>query len=127
MNLVVFQYRSLKTTVTFFSLTVSLLLHLCLFPSATISAPLDSFSHGQVAKHVFALNSFNHGYTWTDNMLRGIDDAFYNYGIKVETYVTFMGMKRIPPTPEYFQMLKESIRDGYKGVSSDATDSRHYS
>jgi len=74
----------------------------------------------QEKKRVFVLNSFNRGYTWTDNMLRGIDDAFSSSGLQVETYVTFMDMKRVPPTPAYFLQLKELIREGYKGVKFDA-------
>ena len=57
-------------------------------------------------KRVFILNSFNRGYIWTDNMLRGIDNAFAGSGITIETYVTFMDMKRIPPTQEYFSELE---------------------
>ena len=75
---------------------------------------------GQEAKQVFVLNSFNRGYPWTDNMLRGIDDVFRSSDLKVETYVTFMDMKRIPPTQHYFSQLKELIREGYKGVRFDA-------
>jgi PAS domain-containing protein len=69
---------------------------------------------------VFILNSFNRGYTWTDNMLRGIDDAFDSSGIKLEQYVVFMDTKRIPPTPQYFSRLKELIRLGYGNVRFDA-------
>jgi PAS domain S-box-containing protein len=81
--------------------------------------PLTSIA-GQESKHVFVLNSFNHGYSWTDNMLRGIDDTFSRSGIKIETYTTFMDMKRIQPTPKNFRQIKESIREGYKGVRFDA-------
>ncbi|MEI7988892.1 MAG: ABC transporter substrate binding protein [Chloroflexota bacterium] len=81
---------------------------------------LDSLAAGQETKRVFVLNSFNRGYSWTDNMLRGIDDSFVRSGIKIETYVTFMDMKRVPPTPQYFVRLKELIKEGYKGVRFDA-------
>jgi PAS domain S-box-containing protein len=88
--------------------------------STPISAVTTPAAAEQETKRVFVLNSFNRGYTWTDNMLRGIDDAFGSSGIKVETYVTFMDMKRIPPTPQYFLQLKGLIQDGYKGVRFDA-------
>jgi len=74
----------------------------------------------QQPKRVFVLNSFNRGYTWTDNMLRGIDDTFTKSGLNIETYVTFMDMKRVPATPQYFSQLKELIRAGYGSVSFDA-------
>ena len=88
---------------------------LCVLLCASIA-----IAASQEAKHVFVLNSFNRGYTWTDNMLRGIDDAFAGSGIKVEQYVTFMDMKRIPATPQYFSCLKELIKEGYKGIRFDA-------
>ena len=81
---------------------------------------LDSLAAGPEPRRVFVLNSFNRGYTWTDNMLRGIDDAFAASGITVETYVTFMDMKRIPPTQSYFSKLKDLIHDGYEGIHFDA-------
>lgn len=71
-------------------------------------------------KRIFILNSFNRGYIWTDNMLRGIDNAFAGSGITIETYVTFMDMKRIPPTQEYFSELENLIKTGYKGIRFDA-------
>ncbi|MEI6702768.1 MAG: ABC transporter substrate binding protein, partial [Deltaproteobacteria bacterium] len=121
MNFDIFQFRSLTTRATLFTLTISLLLFISLLPSAAMSVPLDSVAYaGQEPKRVFVLNSFNRGYSWTDNMLRGIDDVFGSSGVNVETYVTFMDMKRIPPTPQYFQQLKELIREGYRGVRFDA-------
>jgi PAS domain S-box-containing protein len=74
----------------------------------------------QGTKRVFVLNSFNRGYTWTDNMLLGIEDAFTLSGIQVETYTIFMDMKRIPPTPQYFSQLKALIHEGYKDIHFDA-------
>jgi PAS domain S-box-containing protein len=81
---------------------------------------LDSLAAEQEPKRVFVLNSFNREYIWTANMLHGIDDAFGSSGISVETYVTFMDMKRIPSTPQYFSKIKEMIKEGYKGVRFDA-------
>ncbi|MEI6704708.1 MAG: ABC transporter substrate binding protein, partial [Deltaproteobacteria bacterium] len=98
-------------------LTIRIVLLVALIVGLT---SFDSIAAGHETKHVFVLNSFNRGYTWTDNMLRGIDDAFAKSGIKVETYVTFMDMKRVPPTPQYFSQLKELIREGYRGVRFDA-------
>jgi len=99
------------------------LLLICIASLALLAvglAPGAACAAQQETKRVFVLNSFNRGYTWTDNMLRGIDDAFGNSGIRVETFVTFMDMKRIPPTPEHFLRLKELIRSGYQGFHFDA-------
>jgi|GEM_PF-770914 len=81
---------------------------------------LDSLVAGQETKRVFVLNSYHRGYPFSDNAMRGIDDAFGKSGIKAETYVTYMDMKRIPTTPQYFSKLKELIRVGYKGARFDA-------
>lgn len=53
-------------------------------------------------------------------MLKGIDDSFTKSGMTVETYVSFMDMKRIPPTPQYFKQLKDLIKFGYKNIHFDA-------
>ena len=79
-------------------------------------APADSTQ----AKKVFVLNSFNRGYIWTDNMLRGIDDTFNHSRLDLDVYTRFMDMKRIPPTPQYYLRLKEMIQEGYKNVKFDA-------
>ena len=71
-------------------------------------------------KRVFILNSFNRGYTWTDNMMRGIDAAFHDTDVKLETVVRFMDTKRIPPTEQYYRYLKEMIWEGYKNIHFDA-------
>jgi len=81
---------------------------------------LDSLAVGQETKRVFVLNSYHRGYPFSDNAMLGIDDAFGKSGIKAETYVTYMDMKRIPITPQYFSKLKELIRVGYKGARFDA-------
>lgn len=94
---------------------LALLVSLIVGPGYAVSAAAD-----QDTKRVFVLNSFNRGYTWTDNTLRGVDDAFGTSGLRVDSYVTFMDLKRIHPTPQYFSQLKELIAVGYRGVRFDA-------
>ncbi len=81
---------------------------------------LPAIAAEKPAKRVFVLNSFNRGYVWTDNMLRGIDDTFAHSDPGVETYVSFMDTKRIPPSPPYFAQFKDLLRTGYKGFRFDA-------
>jgi PAS domain S-box-containing protein len=76
----------------------------------------DSFAIGQEIKHVFVLNSYHRGYPFSDNEMRGIDDAFSKSGLAVEIYASYMDMKRIPTTRQYFRQLKELIKFGYKGI-----------
>jgi PAS domain S-box-containing protein len=104
-----------------------LLAAICIFSSSAFAYKELEFKQAEKipaavheVKRVFVLNSFNRGYTWTDNMLRGIDDAFAASGLEVETYVTFMDMKRVPRTPQYFQQLRQLIQTGYTGVRFDA-------
>jgi len=49
---------------------------------------LDSLAAGQESKRVFILHSYHPGYTFSDNEMSGINDAFNKSGIKVETHVT---------------------------------------
>gem|GEM_PF-1232093 len=71
-------------------------------------------------KRLFILNSFNPGYSWTDNMLRGIEDALNKSGLKLETSLRFMDMKRIKPSDPYFVRLKELLKEGYRDARFDA-------
>ncbi|MFH1025762.1 MAG: hypothetical protein V1764_03700 [Nitrospirota bacterium] len=81
---------------------------------------LDSLAAGQEPKRVFVLHSYHQGYPFSDNQMLGIIDVFDKSGITVETYVTYMDVKRIPITPQHFSKLKELIKEGYKGISFDA-------
>ena len=71
-------------------------------------------------KKVFILCSFNMGYTWTDNMLLGINDAFSKSGLNIDSTIRFMDMKRIPFNEEYYLKFKEMLHTGYKNVHFDA-------
>jgi len=81
---------------------------------------LESLAAGQETKRVFILHSYHKGYPFSDNEMRGIDNVFDKSDIKIENYVTYMDVKRIPPTPQYFDQLKDLIKGGYKGVRFDA-------
>ncbi len=91
-----------------------------IFQAGSVS-PL--FAHHQgtdVKKRLLILNSFNPGYTWTDNMLRGIDDALNKSGLKLETSLQFMDMKRIKPSDAYYLGMKELLKEGYRNTRFDA-------
>ncbi|MCX6067448.1 MAG: hypothetical protein NT121_17120 [Chloroflexi bacterium] len=77
-------------------------------------------SAAQPIKRVFVLNSFSRDHLATSNVLKGIDKTLGTSGLAFETYVTFMDLKRIPPSPEYFLQLKNLIQVGYKGIQFDA-------
>lgn len=75
---------------------------------------------GDSTKRVLVLCSFNFGYQWTDNMLSGINDAFTHSGTTIEQYVSFMDMKRVPYSQEYFACYKKMLETGYKGITFNA-------
>jgi PAS domain S-box-containing protein len=83
-------------------------------------AAFDSLAAQKNTKRVFVLNSYHQGIPFSDNEMRGINDVFSNSGVNIETYITYMDMKRVPPSPQYFQYLKGMIREGYKGTRFDA-------
>jgi PAS domain S-box-containing protein len=117
--------KFLHDRLLFFPLAI-LLCIACVFATSTgnaSSSPAgnDTAVHAQAtAKRVFILNSFNREYTWTQNMLRGIDDAFSRSGFPIETYTYFMDMKRIPRTQDYFFLLRNNIAFAYKTLRFDA-------
>jgi two-component system, cell cycle sensor histidine kinase and response regulator CckA len=74
----------------------------------------------QEAKRVFVLNSYHKGFPFSDSEMKGIDNVLAGSGINVETYFTYMDMKRIRSSNQYFLHLKGLIREGYKGIRFDA-------
>jgi PAS domain S-box-containing protein len=95
-------------------LAVLVLLAGCWIGNAPVPLAADT------AKKVFVLESFNRGYVWTDNMLRGIDDGFAAAGFTIESYVFYMDLKRVAPSPEYFARLRDLISLGYGHIKFDA-------
>jgi len=94
-------------------------------PSSSISSDTSRLGQKHIypndsTKRVLVLCSFNYGYQWTDHMLSGIAGAFTHSGMDIEQYVSFMDMKRIPYSQEYFARYKETLAAGYRDVSFDA-------
>jgi two-component system, cell cycle sensor histidine kinase and response regulator CckA len=83
-------------------------------------AAFETLAAQQNTKRVFVLNSYHQGIPFSDSEMRGINDVFSNSGVNIEIYITYMDMKRVPPSPQYFQYLKGMIREGYKGTRFDA-------
>jgi PAS domain S-box-containing protein len=79
-----------------------------------------SLAGGTKFHRVFILNSYNQGYRWSDDELRGIQEALDNAGLEVEPFVAFMDMKRIPASEAYFGRLKELLAKGYAATTFDA-------
>ncbi|MCG6859859.1 MAG: SpoIIE family protein phosphatase [Chromatiaceae bacterium] len=83
--------------------------------------------------HVLLLNSYNQGYSWTDNEVRAVEEAF-GEDVNVILKIEYMDTKMIN-SEEHFRLLKDLFANKYRDVHFDviiATDDdalrflRHY-
>lgn len=73
--------------------------------------------------HILVLNSYNKGYTWTDNEVNAIEEAF-NQNTQIILHIEYMDTK-VLNTPDYFDLLKQLYAHKYEGKTIDiviATD-----
>ncbi len=93
---------------------------LCL---ALISS-LPMYPQKSPQENVLLLHSYHAGYKWTDDVNRGIRDAFENSKEPANLYIEYMDSKRYPGE-ELFQQLQTLYRQKFKGyrfrviISSD--------
>ncbi|MBF0619903.1 MAG: hypothetical protein HQL19_07030 [Candidatus Omnitrophica bacterium] len=76
-------------------------------------------AQAQNPRRVLVLQSFHHGYIWTDSVQQGIDDAFCRGAPSVETYPVFMDLKRIPYSDGHILRFKDWLHESYKNISFD--------
>ena len=82
-----------------------------------------------VNTRVLVLHSYHQGFTWTDNISRGIQKAFAEHADQVEIIFEFMDARRIY-TEEYFRQLQDLYRLKYTGKKVDvviASDDQAFS
>ncbi len=77
----------------------------------------DTVSH-QHKKRILLLNSYNHGYTWSDNAVLGVRDTFKN-DQSVVINIEYMDTKMID-TEEHFELLKQLYENKYARYTIDA-------
>lgn len=63
-------------------------------------------------RHVLVLNSYHHGLSWTDNIIKGIESALKEEVRDVELHLEFMDAKRFF-SDRYFERLYETYREKY--------------
>jgi serine phosphatase RsbU (regulator of sigma subunit)/ABC-type uncharacterized transport system substrate-binding protein len=85
---------------------------LSLFP-ATLSAEATA----NIKKHVLVLNSYQKGYSWTDNIVQAIEDAFRDE-TDVILHVEYMDTKKIN-SERHFQLLRELFANKYQDTRFD--------
>ncbi|MDO9081655.1 MAG: PAS domain S-box protein [Humidesulfovibrio sp.] len=71
-----------------------------------------------VRKSVLFLNSYHHGYAWSDDILAGIRSFFAESGYAVDLQIEYMDTKRFA-TPERARWLFEFYREKFKGSRFD--------
>lgn len=106
--------------------TSSMILLLIVFISGAAWAQQDTLpEHNQLVsnKHVLLLNSYNKGYTWTDNEVQAIEEAFANDTSTI-LHIEYMDTKMIN-TKDHFALLKQLFEHKYDKIKFDvviATD-----
>jgi diguanylate cyclase (GGDEF)-like protein len=71
-----------------------------------------------VSKNALIVNSYHHGYKWTDDEMDGIISALDPKKNNIQVYVEYMGAKWASGD-QYFLQLAQTLKDKYKAVSFD--------
>jgi len=75
---------------------------------------LTSFSFAQTdKKQILILNSYHHGLSWTDNIVKGIKEALKPIESEIEYYIEYMDTKRFSEQMQmerFFNYFKEKYR-----------------
>jgi hypothetical protein len=69
-------------------------------------------------RKILILNSYHHGYPWSDNVTRGLEDVFNRAPFPIETFTRFMDTRRITRLA-YLDTFKELLRVAYADVKFD--------
>ena len=67
---------------------------LAAFLAATALTPGNALAKPK--KTVFYLNSYHHGYTWSDRILEGIRDVLGQSGLNIELQIEYLDTKKYP-------------------------------
>ncbi len=95
-------------------IVLGLLLPLLSFPRA-----LYAQGPPEEEQHILVLNSYHHGLSWTDNIVRGLRDLLEPVSGEREVYLEYMDTKRFAPSPDYYAALAEAYRERYEGLEFD--------
>ncbi|MBF0518567.1 MAG: sensor histidine kinase [Nitrospirae bacterium] len=94
--------------------TIAIILVVCLF-FVLIQGKTHAFAKSvQYDKHVLLLNSYNKGYQWTDNQVRGVESLFKEKE-EITLHIEYMDTKRIK-SAEYYKILSELFEHKYKKI-----------
>jgi ABC-type uncharacterized transport system substrate-binding protein len=77
----------------------------------------DCFAYNQDQRRVLVLNSYHHGYTWTDNILHAIEKKFKD-NPNVILNIEYMDTKMIN-NPDHFEQLRQLYKNKYAQYKID--------
>lgn len=64
-------------------------------------------------KQILILNSYHHGLSWTDNIVKGIKEALKPFEKDIEYYIEYMDTKRFS-APQYEDRILSLLRNKYR-------------
>ncbi|MCS7163858.1 MAG: PAS domain S-box protein [Thermodesulfovibrio sp.] len=79
---------------------------------------LPTHAQTQEKKKILILNSYHHGLSWTDNIIKGIKESLSSIENKIEYYIEYMDTKRFYGE-KYFEKIFNLISYKYHGVKFD--------
>jgi len=91
--------------------TVILAVILCLLPAAALAE--------KTKKSVLYINSYHHGYQWSDSILEGVRSVLDGSEFKIDLQVEYMDAKRFN-YDDVTQMLLRLYKEKYRGEKFDA-------
>ncbi|MEA3308807.1 MAG: GAF domain-containing protein [Chloroflexota bacterium] len=81
-------------------------------------APL-TYAQPSPPPQVLLINSYHAGLSWTDDIVRGIEETLAENGSPVELYVEYMDTKRLSSTEGYYQALATLYKHKYQNREFD--------
>ncbi|WP_051305257.1 hybrid sensor histidine kinase/response regulator [Desulfogranum mediterraneum] len=100
---------------------MNLLLYLCRLTLllAAISLLTCSAAAAREKKHILYLNSYHHGYLWSDELLRGVRSVLTKSSYKVDLQIEYMDAKKYN-YPSITRQLLELYREKFQDERFDA-------
>ena len=70
-------------------------------------------------QQVLLINSYHAGLSWTDNIVKGLEETLAENGPPVELYIEYMDTKRLSPSENYYRNLFELYAYKYQDRDFD--------
>ncbi|WP_297211470.1 MULTISPECIES: sensor histidine kinase [Thermodesulfovibrio] len=95
-------------------------MHRCLLSLLLILFLFSSNLYGQTEskKKILILNSYHHGLSWTDNIVKGIKESLKPIESQIEYYIEYMDTKRFY-REAYFNRIYRLLKDKYANKKFD--------